>query len=197
MKKLNKKNRTNAGMSYVELIVVLSIFSAMSSIVMFNYGGFQAKVDIKNLASDIALQIVQAQKSSLSGLLPTQAPNVSPWKPSYGTYFDLSNNKSFIYFADFNNLNGYEAGEALNTINIQKNNYIFGIDRCNGVACVPSVPISPLSIIFKRTDSGAIFKDSSGTTLTNNFDYIQITIKSPQSMTAVIKLYPSGRVQIN
>ena len=28
---------------------------------MFDYGGFQAKVDIKNLASDIALKIFEAQ----------------------------------------------------------------------------------------------------------------------------------------
>ena len=68
------------GMTYVELIVVLSIFSAMTSVVLFNYGEFQAKVDIKNLASDIALKIVEAQKSSLSGKLPESFP--VNWKPS-------------------------------------------------------------------------------------------------------------------
>ena len=52
---------TSNGMTYIELIVVLSIFAVMTSIVLFDYGGFQAKVDIKNLASDVALQIVQAQ----------------------------------------------------------------------------------------------------------------------------------------
>ena len=61
----------NRGMTYVELIVVLSIFSIMTSVVLFNYGAFQAKVDIKNLASDIALKIVEAQKSALSGKLST------------------------------------------------------------------------------------------------------------------------------
>ena len=57
-------------MTYVELIVVLSIFSVMTSVVLFNYNEFQAKIDIKVLANDIALKIVEAQKSALSGKLP-------------------------------------------------------------------------------------------------------------------------------
>ena len=47
-------------MTYIELIVVLSIFAVMSSVVIFNYGLFQARIDIKNLASDIALKFVEA-----------------------------------------------------------------------------------------------------------------------------------------
>ena len=46
--KITQKNKKiancQAGMNYVELIVVLSIFSLLSSVVLFNYGGFQAKV---------------------------------------------------------------------------------------------------------------------------------------------------------
>src|SRR3989339_1856034 len=79
----------NKGMTYVELIVVLSIFSVLSSVAIYNYGDFQSSVDIKNLASDIALQIVKAQKDSLSGLLPLQVVKTD-WKPSYGVQFDLS-----------------------------------------------------------------------------------------------------------
>lgn len=185
-------------MSYVELIVVLSIFSLMTSVILFNYGEFQAKVDIKNLAADIALKIVEAQKASLSGKFNAGA--VVGWKPSYGVYFDMADKESFIYFADLNNFSGYEAGaEKLDTISITKSNYIDGVNRCTGDTCSPGVPISPLSINFKRPDSSAVFKDSSGTTLTNDFEYIQITIKAPapKTATAKIKVYPSGRIQIN
>src|SRR3989344_6451778 len=73
------------GMTYVELIVVLGIFGVISSVVMFNYGEFQDKVEIKNLASDIALKVVEAQKSAMSGKLPVNPP--SGWKPAYGVYF--------------------------------------------------------------------------------------------------------------
>lgn len=194
----NQKIKINRGMTYVELIVVLSIFSVISSIVIFNYGDFQAKVDIKNLSSDIALKIVEAQKSSLSGLLPVQTPTVSPWKPSYGAYFNLTtDNKSFIYFADLNNNTFFDdsdcIGECLNKINITKGNSIsemkvFYQDNTSTI-------LNDLTITFSRLNSGATIKSS--TAFVSAVSYVQITVLSLRSSTAAIKLYPSGRVQIN
>ena len=187
MKKLIKIKK-NRGMSYVELIVVLSIFSVMTSVVMFNYGDFQAKVDIKNLASDIALKIVEAQKSSLSGKLPTSPP--AGWKPAYGVYFTVSPSTSFIYFADLNNDKMYNE-TSLDTISITKNNVIDKIEKCNGSTC--SAINNPLALTFQRPDSRANFD---GASITGS-EYVQITIKSPKLNTATIKVYPSGRIQIN
>jgi len=208
-----KSCKLNRGMTYVELIVVLSIFGTMSSVVLFNYREFQTKVDIKNLASDVALKIVEAQKASVSGKLPPQVPprdTNSNWKPSYGIYFrsdaDLDSsdniyfNKKFIYFVDLNNDNGYEAElEKLDTITITKGNYVESVGGCTDTPCSTFVPITSLAVIFKRPDSGVTFKDSSGATLANDFDYIKITIASEQSPTikSNIKVYPSGRIQVN
>ena len=193
-------------MTYVELIVVLSIFSVLSSVVVFNYGDFQARVDIKNLSSDIALKIVEAQKSSVNGAWNSSA--IANWKPSYGIYFnssatldtdDVSFNKKFIYFADLDNNNNYDGpstcatAECLDKIIITKNNYISRIDSYTDSILTQQITNS-LSIIFKRSDPGATFT-SSGLLL--GFDYIQITIASPRGATALIKIYPSGRVQIN
>ena len=200
----------NRGMTYVELIVVLSIFATMSSVVMFNYGTFQAQVDIKNLASDIALKIVEAQKSSLSGKLPLQTPTIDPsvWKPSYGVYFNINSaatgdSKSFIYFTDLDNDNWFDdsdcVGECLDKITIPKDIHISGIYKCVGVDCASSkVSIAdyPLSITFKRPDSRAIFY-SNGSQISTGFDYVQIEIKAPQSTAVKIKIYHSGRIQVN
>lgn len=187
------KIKKNRGMSYVELIVVLSIFSVLSSVVIFNYGDFQSRVDIKNLASDLALKIVEAQKSSLSGTLPTGGGYGATWKPSYGVYFNLTtNNKQFIYFVDLDLNGSVGAGETLNTISITKNNYISNIDKCSANPCVANA-INALSITFKRPDSRAIF---TGATITGS-EYVQITIKSPSGVKSLIKIYPSGRIQIN
>ena len=187
--------KKNKGMSYVELIVVLSIFSVMTSVVLFNYGEFQAKVDIKNLASDIALKVVEAQKAALSGKLSTQ--DFAP-KPSYGVYFNISPSTSFIYFADFNNDKIYNE-ISLDTILITKNNSIERIDRCTSADCVSFAPITtPLSVTFKRPDSKANFTNPVGNDLIqNSSDYIRITIKSPKEAKALIKIYPSGRIQVN
>lgn len=190
--------KLDRGMTYVELIVVLSIFSIMTSIAIFNYKGFQSKVDIKNLASDIALKIVEAQKSALSGKLSVQTPTVSPWKPSYGIYVDPASNKSFTYFVDLNNNKVFDGsncnGECLEYVSITKGDYISSIDTYTGTD-IQSIT-NPISISFKRPDTKALFTYSSGVQLTG-FDYMQLTVVSPQSNSSVVKIYPSGRIQIN
>ncbi|PIP68810.1 hypothetical protein COW91_02830 [Candidatus Nomurabacteria bacterium CG22_combo_CG10-13_8_21_14_all_32_8] len=206
--------KLNRGMTYVELIVVLSIFSIMTSIVLFNYKGFQAKVDIKVLANDIALKIVEAQKSSISGKLNIHAS--VDWKPSYGLYFDLQgilfggNNKQFIYFADLYPLltpdRQYSDGdfcssvdspdvECLDRIDITKGNFISQIEGYSGSSLTTIK--DPLSITFKRPDSSAVFFSNDPDI--NKYDYIQITISSSGSSPskAYIKVYPSGRIQID
>jgi len=204
MFKINKITKENRGMSYVELIVVLSIFSVLSSVVIFNYGGFQARVDIKNLASDIALKAVEAQKSSMSGKLPPlaqQSQITSTWKPSYGIFIDrVADDKSFIYFTDLNAEDGLFDGsscpgvnECLDKIAITKGNSISSLDVFYQDST--NAPLNNLTVTFKRPDSSAIIK--SNPALNPNVSFIQITIASPKGATAKIKLYPSGRIQVN
>lgn len=226
MFKLNKKIKKNSGMTYVELIVVLSIFSVMSSIILFNYGEFQAKVDIKNLASDIALKIIEAQKASLSGKLPMNGGYDATWKPSYGVYFNkpdadlnildsdgVNINKKFIYFVNLGTSGTPQnyiydgasdctsTSECLDKVSIAKGDYISDISLCSDSNCSSATPISAsLSITFKRPNSGVFFAYSNdpSSSLTG-FDYAQITIKSHKSdtTTAKIKVYNSGRIQVN
>ncbi len=211
------------GMTYVELSVVLGIFAMMTSAVIFNYGEFQAKVEIKNLASDIALKIVEAQKSSLFGTLPpiTQQQQIdSSWKPSYGIYFnssadpdpndgDIPFNRKFIYFTNLgtesepqNNIYDGDSdceNECLEKITIVKGgNFISSINKCadEDPCFVEDNAIGSLSVSFKRPDSKAIFDDPDGFSM-DGFDYIQITIASPQDVDAKIKIYPSGRIQVD
>lgn len=213
MKKFDEKIRERkqgflnfqAGMSYIELIVVLTIFAFMSSVILFNYGEFQAKVDIKNLASDIALKIIEAQKSSLSGKLP---PSAQPptWKPSYGVYFNLTagantGNKVFYYFTDLNQDKLFDYGtygcpsnECLEKLNITKGNSISEIKvyyKSGGSTVIPN----DLQITFTRPNSEATFK--SGTVFSGIVSSFEITVVSPKSPTAKINIYPSGRVQVN
>ena len=189
-------------MSYVELIVVLSIFSAVSGIALFNYGDFQARVDIKNLSSDIALKIVEAQKSSLAGLLPPASKSPSfpdAWKPSYGVYFNPgAGNKSFIYFADLDNSTYYDgsdcAGECLSKFTITQNNSISGLSVFY-VGDSTAYPLSDLTVSFARPSSSPVFR--SATSFASSIGYVQIRIVSLKGAFSVIKLYPSGRVQVN
>lgn len=203
-----KSYKLSNGMTYIELIVVLAIFAVISTAVMFNYGSFQDKVDIKNLASDIALQIVEAQKSSVNGVLPSRAITVDDWKPSYGVYFSKTtipdgkgaDNKNFIYFTDLDNQDGVFDGlscvgnntECLNKITITKNNYISEL-----IVVYQNKSLGQpdnLTVAFKRPNSGALL--SSGDEELTGVSYAQIIIKSAKGTTVSIRIYPSGRVQI-
>jgi len=209
MGELNKKTKKNEGMTYIELIVVLSIFSLLSSVALFNYGAFQDKIDIKNLGSDIALKIVEAQKSAVSGAFSTHTLPASS-KPSFGVYLysgSISNqdadNKDFIYFADLNNNNSYDdvtcsptnlSGECLDKVRITKNNSISELKIFGTGAGCPAV-VTALTVVFKRPDYSAII--NSNPSISCSVSYAQITVTSPKGTASLIKLYPSGRIQVN
>jgi len=186
------------GMTLIELVVVLAIFAVLSGVAIFNYGGLQTKVDLTNLANNIALQVVQAQNSASSGLLPPALYNPSDpsWKPSYGVYFDMTIPKQFIYFTDLNSNHQFDgtdcSGECLNKYTITKNDYI------SEIRIFPAnSTITNLTITFTRPNSGANLY-SSGADLTTSVSYAQITIVDVTGkIFSHIDLYPSGRVQIN
>jgi prepilin-type N-terminal cleavage/methylation domain-containing protein len=194
----NKKIKKNKGFTYVELIVVLSIFAIMTSLIMFNYGAYQAQVDIKVMANDIALKIVQAQKNAVNGLDNGLA---FTGKPSYGVYFPgtgSTSDTSFIYFADLNNNHLYNEG-SLSTVNITKGDYIKSIMSCASTPCPDTPPLSDLVISFIRPSSGAFFyNNSTGDIVPSTNYYIEITIQSSGTNPShgYIDIYPSGRIQV-
>lgn len=184
-----------AGMTYVELIVVLGIFSIMSSVVVFDYGKFQARVNLKNLANDIATRIVEAQKDALAGQWTDEASD--NWTPAYGVFFDLAEDDgSFFYFADLNNDQAYEnvtcSGECLDSVNITQGNFVSAISVTGQGSCSS---INSLTVVFTRPDSSA--RMITNQPACTQISYAEITISSPTLVTAQIKIYSSGRIQIN
>jgi Tfp pilus assembly protein FimT len=200
------------GMTYVELIVVLSIFATMSAVVLFNYSAFQSKIDIKNLSNDIALKIVEAQKSSISGRIPPFSIT-SSWRPSYGVYINPStDNKSFSFFADVDQDGVFDDTicpgiiECLEKVSITKGNTI----AISGSGYPLSYfkrgettanSLNDLTITFIRPSGVAVLKSTtagfSSEYDNNNVDYIQISVLSPKGATATIRVYPSGRIEIH
>ncbi len=92
------------GLTFLELIFVISIFGILSGVILFKFGDFTADVNFQNLAQDIALRITQAQRSAISGT--ENANTYGGVVPSYGVYFEAdpsataANNKHFVYFFD-------------------------------------------------------------------------------------------------
>lgn len=193
-----KFSNLQGGMTYLELIVVLSIFSVMTSVVLFDYNTFEDNINVKVLANDIALKLVESQKSAVGGKVAVGAP--LGWSPSYGLYFQATTPKSFIYFADLNNdqiFNGTVCTvECLEQITITKDNSISAIKPIGlsgGNMCPATV--SDLYVVFKRPDSSAIMKSSTnlgGCTI----DYYDIDISSANTFKSKVRIYPSGRIEI-
>lgn len=101
---IKKRINFNKGLTYVELIVVLSIFAIMSGITLSQYKDFQYVVDLKSFASEVALKAAEAQKNSANGKLIDGTYDPSSWRPSYGLKFDLNIlNTAFLHFANLDN----------------------------------------------------------------------------------------------
>lgn len=198
------KSKNNRGMTYIELIVVMGIFSLLSSVTVFNYRKFQEKVDIKTLANEIALKLVELQKDSTSGKLPDAAKlaqAINPWKPSYGVHFDRSKPQIFYPFVDLDQsksltgsiLSSSErlgvAGVTIANINTSISDLaVFYTDGTSKTA------LTDLGIVFTRPDSVAIF--ASTDPFTGTVSYAQVTLSSTQGVSAKIKVYASGRIEI-
>lgn len=202
-----KFKNTEKGFTYVELIVVLSIMSLFTGIAMFNYRIFQSQTEIRNLANNIALKIVEAQKFSLNGKLPSQVPTglENPWRPSYGLYFDVPSTaipfNTFHFFVDrdqgadfdlpFNPCNN----ECMETITIGNGNKITNIYAVE-IGGVENEISSGVSVTFTRPSSEAIF-DSISIPNPANISHLKIIITSPQGNDAEVLIYASGRVDLN
>ncbi len=214
-----------SGFTIIEMLVVLAIFAVMSSIIIFNYPKFQAQIDIKNTATDVALQIVQAQRDAVNGKLNGTKIVQDPWKPSYGVYFSkLSkftgkyntneySNKGFIYYIDsynfssiygcfFNSDVSSSSNECLNQFIMQKGIYVSNlVVNCNNGS---NISLDTLDINFTRPTSSPKILDQSSLldprpsycASSSGINYAEITLHSPQNLDAYIDIYASGRVQI-
>lgn len=99
-----KKVNTESGLTFIELIFVISIFAIMSTIVLFRFDNFSSEITLNNLTQDIAQQIVGAQKSAISGAI-NQSIIAAGSTPSYGLYFSADSvatteDTQFTYFTD-------------------------------------------------------------------------------------------------
>ncbi len=101
------------GMTFLELIVVMGIFTAISATVLFNYRDFSDGVQLQNLGQEIALQGKRAQTLASQGRSPltlfsnsqTQhsidAPSFLPsdFVASYGIAFRPEENpRAFLFY---------------------------------------------------------------------------------------------------
>lgn len=184
------------GFTLIELIVVISIFSIISSIVLFRASDFNRKIAIQNLAQDIALTIKQAQVYASSG---KTSGFFGSNPPSYGVYFQLSTPTAFNYFANYDGLSSYNStncggaqsgSECLENININGGN-VTEICFDNKTSC----SAQDVQILFVRPFPSAIIKDGSGVSIYSN---VSIKITNPQNANSFknVKVFSTGQISV-
>lgn len=146
MDKLNLKN--NKGFSLIELLVSVAILVIVSGLVFFNQSGFNNSVLIENLAYEISLTIRQAQSYGLQS--KELATGTGTFMIGYGVYFDMTNNKQLILYADGDSDHHYTVGEhdkIIDTLKMTNNSTIEKL--CVGNPCV-KIAGGKLDIAFIR-----------------------------------------------
>ena len=203
MKIFSKKGNTlSAGMTFIELVVVIGIFATIAGVVLFNFSGFSTNISVDNLAQDIALRIKNAQTQAISGSF---APGfIAPKVPAYGVHFDTSTPDTFTYFADLDNdgfLTGASAcgtagAECLEEVSISTGDHIaqLCVNEDSGFPNCGS-PVSDLTVSFKRPLPESIILSQTLLTRVNISD-AEIKLISPKGKEKIITLWSTGQISV-
>jgi len=101
-KKYHGRNFLEKGFTLIELMIVIGIFSILTSVIVFNYAKFNSDILLTNMAYEVALDIREAQVFSL-GVRSANTGSADDFNTRYGVYFDKAeggNEKKFVFFAD-------------------------------------------------------------------------------------------------
>src|SRR3989338_5497635 len=112
--------------SLVELLATLGIFFVISGMIFFDFQTFNSRTVLDNLAHEIALTIRQAQVFGIG------VRSEEGGFPSYGTYFNIAENRNFTLFADT-----YPAGDPAGNQRYTENDTLirtFAIQRGNFIS---------------------------------------------------------------
>lgn len=193
---MNKK-----GFTLIEFIVIISIFSIMASVALFNFNGFRSNIALGNLANDIGLTIRQAQVfgwanqsgTSTSGIVLKGNDPLSgnPVRFSDGVYFTLDNPKEIVLYKKNTTLTppyfvDNVTDRVVDTVRVSGPNSISGIYAANNKADLlidsdglggSAAPLHEISVAFSRPKPEALFYVS-GQPLAVVYNYVGIYIKA-------------------
>ncbi len=200
-------SRTRAGFTIVEMVIVAVIFSMIAAVVLFNIRQYSNNVSLESLTQDVALAIRNVQVEAVSGRYVGTPFDVAP---SYGLYFDLSeDNTSFVHFADFNNNTIYdgdadscgvagEDNECLEVLTLQEG-YTFSCIKAttlDGDTLGCGAGIDTYAITFTRPES---YPTSTNSQFDGYVQYAdtQIFIQNPAGDLGEIHLWSTGQVEVS
>ena len=195
----------------IELIVAMTIFIVLTSIMLLDYNGMNSRITLDTLAQQIGQWVRQTQVSAMSIKHTSASAGIFP---GYGLHFDRNAPDQFVFFADLDNDKKYKplgVGEKCGDVNVeceqavklQKGNTIEKL--CSELATPPqqaSPECGTLSkavnfdIIFTRPDPDAFIggEYSAGNYAPSSRALIYVT--SAKGYERSIEVWVTGQVSV-
>lgn len=197
---LRRKNTVQSGFSIPEIMIVVTFFAIMSSIVLFNYRDFDDSAQLDNEALSVALEIRDMQVRALS------ARNAGPgiidpdaFRYAYGVFFDRTvSTSSFLTYINSSATNPTYYWFDGNFMNCD-NECIFRHKLSDGYQiskiCTSASVCSETdaSVSFKRPDPDAIIKTSAGGA---DLGELHVEIMSPKGATSTVHVTKTGQIYV-
>lgn len=198
--KLSKKNY-NKGFSLPELIIVIAIFTVISSIAMFNQGKLSSNVLLTNMAYEVGLAVREAQVYGIG--VRSEDPSGTSFNGQFGAHFNMANDKQIIVFADLNNDGLYDSGEERYVYEFEnrRGNRISAlcVGDLSGSPCTSATGQNQMNILFRRPNPSNLVSCSNTavcpTDLQSNRAYVVLTDTYGDSCRVVVT-EPTGQIRV-
>lgn len=210
------------GVTLIEMLVVVGIFSIVATILLFNYSDFSSNVSIRNLTQDMALSLRKAQTYATSvQRLPNGASTTT--FPSYGMSFSagaqtnpfIPYNKQFIFFADIPTGAQAQTGsyqqsqttcgapdtgnECVEAFTIATGDKIVSLcyDNSGSYACTDT---GALDVTFRRPSPDAVICYKAGgyggACSIGNISHAEVVIESPKGLRRSVLIWNTGQIAV-
>ncbi|MFZ4500455.1 MAG: pilus assembly FimT family protein [Minisyncoccia bacterium] len=203
-----------AGLTLIEMLVVVAIFAIVASILFFNFSDFNTNVSVRNLSQEMALMIRKAQTYA-TGVHNLDGVAVSSdLYPAYGMSFSSlassaaygANAQAFVLFADTADNNGatnryydnsgscgspVQGSECVEVFSITTGDKI--VNLCTDQGCSTN---STVNIVFRRPSPDAEICIVSNGVCSSRLSFVKITIQSARGLQREIAVWNTGQISV-
>jgi len=190
--------RLTAGLSLIELLVVISVVTLITAGLLIQHSGFNSTTLLNNLAYDVALSIRQAQAYGIS----VRNAGGSNFSAGYGVNFDPTRPDSYVLFQDLGSTpnNAYDHnGNTIDTddpefverYTLRRGHVISNVCRVGSTSVCFDGGLTMMNIVFRRPNPDAIVNNTTSYEAT-----VEISSQDGEAQ-RTIHVLPTGQISIS
>ncbi len=193
--------KNNKGFTLVELVVVMTIISVVTTAVVFQQNSWNDRLAVNTQAYDMALTARQAQIYSL-GVRENKGGTGDLFDVGYGICIDSNISSSYYFFVDNNKDQKCSSDEYLETKTLNRGvviDRICGFNSGGQLRCSPdSGNLIKVNVSFFRPDPIAFIKfiNSGGNDSTNIYGPVSIYLRSSGGVQYQLKIDSNGQISV-